>query len=40
MPKKLSKTLTLRGKVIAHNISPKGHVEGARIETPKGIAVR
>jgi hypothetical protein len=38
MPKKLSKTLALRGKVIAHNISPKGHVEGALIETPKGIA--
>jgi hypothetical protein len=38
MPKKPAKTLALRGKVIAHNISPKGHVEGALIETAQGIA--
>jgi hypothetical protein len=37
MPKKSSVT-SLRGKVVAHNISPKGHVEGALIETAKGIA--
>jgi hypothetical protein len=38
MAKKLSKTRALRGTVVAHNISPKGHVEGALVETPEGIA--
>lgn len=38
MPKKSPKPFALRGKVVAHNISPKGHVEGALIETAKGIA--
>jgi hypothetical protein len=28
----------LRGKVVAHNISPKGHAEGALIETARGVA--
>lgn len=38
MPKKRAKSLTLRGRVVAHNISPKGHVEGALVETSDGIA--
>lgn len=32
MPKK-PKSSTLRGKVIAHNISPKGHIEGVLLRT-------
>jgi hypothetical protein len=38
MPKKPTKPLALRGKVVAHNVSPKGHVEGALVETAQGIA--
>jgi hypothetical protein len=38
MAKKQPKTRPLRGKVIAHNISPKGHVEGALVDTPEGLA--
>lgn len=28
----------LRGQVLAYNISPKGHIEGAVIETDRGLA--
>jgi hypothetical protein len=38
MAKKLAPKLALCGKVVAHNLSPKGHVEGALIETPRGLA--
>ncbi len=29
---------TLRGKVVSHNVSPKGHVEGVLVQTSEGIA--
>ena len=40
MPKKekQSSPLKLRGKVLAFNISPKGHIEGALVETSEGRA--
>jgi hypothetical protein len=41
MPKKRTKpfsSLRLRGKVLAFNISPKGHIEGALVETTTGPA--
>jgi len=31
-------TFQLRGKVLAYNISPKGHIEGVLIETDSGLA--
>jgi len=38
MPKKPSASTTqLRGKIVAHNISPKGEVEGVLIETARGL---
>ncbi len=37
MPKKKSvAAVPLRGKVLAHNISPKGHVEGVLLQTKDG----
>ena len=40
MPKKEKRALSskLRGKLIAFNISPKGHIEGALVETSDGRA--
>ena len=39
MPKKPpSKPYALRGTVLAHNISPKGDVEGVLVDTPRGLA--
>jgi hypothetical protein len=38
MPKKEKSSLKLRGKVLAFNISPKGHMEGAMVETSDGPA--
>lgn len=32
MPKKRPSTSVLRGRVLSHNISPKGHVEGILVE--------
>jgi hypothetical protein len=36
--KKEKPSLKLRGKVLAFNISPKGHIEGALVETSDGRA--
>jgi hypothetical protein len=38
MPKEHRPSRRLRGKVLAFNISPKGHIEGALIETADGHA--
>lgn len=37
MPKKRSSTSVLRGRVVSHNISPKGHVEGILIDSDDAI---
>jgi len=34
----MAKKSTLRGKVVSHNISPKGEIEGAVIKTATGTA--
>src|ERR1700733_6372150 len=37
MPKKPRSSLAVRGMVTAHNLSPKGHVEGVLVDTPTGL---
>jgi len=38
MPNSQPASPHLKGTVLAHNISPRGHVEGALIETENGLA--
>jgi hypothetical protein len=38
MSKKEKSSLSLNGKVLAFNISPRGHIEGALLETMTGLA--
>jgi len=38
MSKHSDKSLQLRGKIVSFNISPKGHIEGALVETKTGSA--